>query len=156
MLQRGDYYKVGDPEKEPLEFLTPQTEWVLAEFQAALAELTAAGKHVVLILSSPRGAALDPKSVFDREAMTVQVRGALAPLPRSELAALTAPIDGRLRRIAKAVGASVIDPADWLCSPKLCPSVDELGRPLYKDESHLRASVARERFSAMDGYVYLR
>ncbi|HEV8108764.1 MAG TPA: acyltransferase family protein [Burkholderiales bacterium] len=156
MIQRGDYYRVGDPEQEPLQFLTPQTEWVLQGFQAALAELTAAGKHVVLILSSPRGSVLDPKSVIDREAMTVQVRGALVPLPRSELAALTAPIDGRLRRIAKAVHASVIDPADWLCSPKLCPSVDELGRPLYKDESHLRASVARERFSAIDGYVYLR
>ena len=136
--------------------LRRRTEWVLQGFQAALAELTAAGKHVVLILSSPRGSVLDPKSVIDRDAMTVRVRGALAPLPRSELAALTAPIDGRLRRIAKAVGASVIDPADWLCSPKLCPSADELGRPLYKDESHLRASVARERFSAMDGYVYLR
>jgi len=156
MIQRGDYYRVGDPEQRPLEWLAPQTEWVLQGFQAALAELTAAGKHVVLILSSPRGSALDPKSVIDREGMTVQVRGTLPPLPRQELAALTAPIDGRLRRIAKAVGASVIDPADWLCSPKLCPSVDELGRPLYKDESHLRASVARERFSAIDGYVYLR
>jgi peptidoglycan/LPS O-acetylase OafA/YrhL len=156
MIQRRDYYKVGDPEKKPLDFLTPQSEWVLEGFQAALAELTAAGKHVVLILSSPRGNVLDPKSVIDRGAMTVQVRGALAPLPRRELAALTAPIDGRLRRIAKAVGANVIDPADWLCSPKLCPSADELGRPLYKDKSHLRASVARERFSAMDGYVYLR
>jgi peptidoglycan/LPS O-acetylase OafA/YrhL len=156
MIQRGDYYKVGDPEQRPLEWLTPQTEWVLQGFQAALAELTAAGKHVVLILSSPRGSALDPKSVIDRETMTVQVRGPLAPLPRSELAALTEPIDGRLRRIAAAVGASVVDPTDWLCTPSLCPSADERGRPLYKDESHLRASVARERFRAVDRYLYLR
>jgi len=156
MIQRGDYYKVGDPEQRPLEFLTPQTEWVLQGFQAALAELTAAGKHVVLMLSSPRGSALDPKSVIDREAMTVHVRRPLAPLPRSELAALTAPIDGRLRRIAAAVGASVIDPTEWLCTPLQCPSADVHGRPLYKDESHLRASVARERFNAVDRYVYPR
>jgi hypothetical protein len=88
--------------------------------------------------------------------MTVQVRGPLAPLPRSELAALTAPIDERLRRIAAAVGASVVDPTDWLCTPSLCPSADAYGRPLYRDESHLRASVARERFLAVDRYVYPR
>ena len=156
MLQRGDYYKVGDPEQRPLEWLTPQTEWVLQGFQAELAELTAAGKHVVLMLSSPRGSALDPKSVIDREAMTVHVRRQLAPLPRSELAALTAPIDARLRRIAAAVGASVVDPTEWLCTESLCPSADAYGRPLYRDESHLRASVARERFKAVDIYVYPR
>ena len=155
MLQRG-YYKVGDPEQTPLDLLAPQSEWVLQGFQAALAELTAAGKHVVVILSSPRGAALDPKSVIDREAMTVQVRGALAPLPRSELAALTAPIDERLRRIAAAVGASVIDPTDWFCTALQCPSADASGRPLYKDASHLRASVVRERFKAVDRYVVPR
>jgi len=156
MLQRGDYYKAGDPEQRPLDFLAPQTEWVLQGFQAELAELTAAGKHVVVMLSSPRGAALDPKSVIDREAMKVQVLGPLAPLPRSELAALTAPIDQRLKTIAAAVGASVLDPTEWLCTPSLCPSADAYGRPLYKDESHLRASVARERFKAVDRYVYPR
>jgi len=82
------------------------------------------------------------------------VRGPLPPLLRSELAALTAPIDERLRRIAAAVGASVVDPTEWLCTPALCPSADAYGRPLYKDESHLRASVARERFQAVDRYVY--
>ena len=155
-LNRGDYYKVGDPSQAPLKLLSPEAEWVLEGFEAALAELAAAGKRVVIVLSSPRGSALDPKSVIHRDSMTVQVRGALAPLPRGELAALTTPIDERLKRIAGAVGASVIDPAEWLCTPSLCPSVDERGRPLYRDESHLRASVARERFRAVDPYVYVR
>ncbi len=155
-LHRRDYYRLGDPDQTPLELLTPQIEWVLQGFEAALAELTAAGKRVVLVLSSPRGNALNPKSVVERDGMTVHVRGALAPLPRSELAALTAPIDQRLRRIAAAVGASVVDPTEWLCTASLCPSTDEHGRPLYKDDSHLRASVARERFPAVDRYVYLR
>jgi peptidoglycan/LPS O-acetylase OafA/YrhL len=155
-VNRGDYYKVGDPAQAPLKLLTPETEWVLQGLEAALAELVAAGKQVVLVLSSPRGSALDPKSVIQREGMTVQVRGPLGPVPRSALAALTAPIDERLKRIAATVGASVVDPTEWLCTPSLCPSVDERGRPLYKDASHLRASVARERFLAVDRYVYLR
>jgi SGNH domain-containing protein len=90
------------------------------------------------VLSSPRGSALDPKSVIHRDSRTVQVRDSLAPVPRGGLAALTTPIDERLERIAAAIGASVIDPTAWLCTPSLCPSVDERGRPLYKDESHLR------------------
>lgn len=153
-LNRGDYYRIGDPAQAPLTLLTPQTDWVLQGFEAALAELVAAGKQVVVMLSSPRGSGLDPKSVILRAGITVEIRGPLAPMPRSALAALTGPIDERLRRIAAAVGATVVDPTEWLCTPTLCPSVDEQGRPLYKDESHLRASVARERFLAVDRYVY--
>jgi peptidoglycan/LPS O-acetylase OafA/YrhL len=155
-VSRGDYYKVGDERRRPLELLTPETEWVLRDFEAALAELTAAGKRLVVVLSSPRGSALDPTSVVDRERLMVRVRGTLAQVSRRELAALSGPIDERLRRIAANVGAQVVDPTEWLCTPSHCPSVDERGRPLYKDDSHLRASVARERFLALDKYVFAR
>jgi peptidoglycan/LPS O-acetylase OafA/YrhL len=155
-IHRGDYYRVGDPRATPLKLLTPETEWVLENFAASLRDLVQRGKRVVIVLSSPRGDALDPKSAICRDGMTVQVCAPLTGVPRAKLAALTTPIDERLRRIAAAVGASVIDPADWLCSASHCPSADEGGRPLYKDASHVRASVARERFSAVDSYVYLK
>ena len=153
-LSRGDYYRVGDPAEVPLELLTPETDWVLQGLEAALAGLVASGKRVVIVLSSPRGSALDPKSVIERAGMTVHVRASFGAVRRSDLAALTSPIDERLKRIAATVGASVVDPTEWLCTAALCPSVDERGRPLYKDESHLRASAARERFFAVDRYVY--
>ena len=155
-LSRGDYYRVGDLDARPLTFLTPETEWVMEGFQAALARLVRAGKRVVIVLSSPRGEALDPKSVIERDGMAVRVRGPLTPLPRSELAAITSRIDARLRAIAEAAGASVIDPTDWLCTPSQCPAADEAGRPLYRDATHLRASAARERFGAVDSFVYIR
>jgi hypothetical protein len=50
----------------------------------------------------------------------------------------------------------VIDPTDWLCGAVDCPAADELGRPFYKDATHLRASVARQRFDAVDRFVYLQ
>jgi hypothetical protein len=125
-------------------------------FEAALRDLVAAGKQVVIVLSSPRGDAFDPKSIIERDGLAVAVRGPLPAVPRKEIAALVSPIDERLRRIAVAVGAALIDPADWLCTESVCPSADEHGRPLYKDESHLRASVARERFPAVDRYVYAK
>lgn len=150
-----ELYKTGDESAVPLKLLTPQTEWVLQGFEAALAKLVADGKRVVIVLSSPRGSAFDPKSVVGRDWMTVRVSHGFSPIAKSELRALTTPIDERLRRIATKVGASVIDPTDWLCGPSYCPTADEGGKPLYRDESHIRASVARARIDALDSYIYL-
>jgi peptidoglycan/LPS O-acetylase OafA/YrhL len=153
-VNRPDYYRVGDPAQTPLRMLSPESAWVLKGFEAELKKLTAAGKQVVLVLSSPRGDAFDPKSVIERDGMTVQVREPLGRVARSELVQVTSPVDSRLIAIAAAAGASVIDPTEWLCSAAFCPAADERGRPLYKDGSHLRASVVRERFSAVDKFVF--
>jgi len=154
-VDRPDYYKAGDPAETPLRMLSPESAWVLKGFEARLKKLTAAGKQVVLVLSSPRGDAFDPKSVIQRAGITVHVREPLGRVARSELVQLTSPIDSRLIAIAAAAGASVIDPTEWLCSAAFCPAADERGRPLYKDASHLRASVVRERFSAVDKFVFI-
>ena len=154
-VERADYYKTGNETGAPLKMLAPQTEWVLQGFEAALAQLVAEGKRVVIVLSSPRGSAFDPKSAVGRDWMSVRVSHAFSPMAKSELRALTTPIDERLRRIAAKAGASVIDPTDWLCGPSQCPAADEGGKPLYKDDSHIRASVASARIDALDGYVYL-
>jgi hypothetical protein len=155
-VSRPDYYKAGGEHGAPLKMLTPQTEWVLQGFEAALAKLVAKGKRVVIVLSSPRGSSFDPKSVIERAGMTVRVHGnGFPPMARSELLSITTPVDERLRRIAARAGAIVIDPSDWLCGPSSCPSADDAGKPLYKDDSHIRASVARARIDALDRYVYL-
>jgi peptidoglycan/LPS O-acetylase OafA/YrhL len=145
-LNRADYYRVGDASQAAID---PQAEWVLHGFEERLARLQAAGKHVVLVLSSPRGAAFDPKAAIGREWMHLKINSPFKPAERTRY-----PIDARLREIARRSGATALDPADWLCSGKSCPTADENGRPLYKDESHLRASFAR-RLEALDGYVYL-
>jgi hypothetical protein len=154
-VSRPDYYRIGDESGAPLRMLTPQAEWVLQGLEAAVAKLVAGGKRVVIVLSSPRGSPFDPKSVIDRASMTVRVSHGFLPMAKSELLGVTSPIDERLRRIAAQAGATVIDPSDWLCGASSCPTADEEGRPLYKDESHIRASVARTRISALDRYVYM-
>jgi hypothetical protein len=145
---------VGDPEQKPLKLLTPESEWVLHRFQAALAGLVAAGKKVVIVLSSPRGRALSPVSLVHREGMVLEIHGAPSAIPRAQLSKLTHRIDSRLRRIADAVGAAIVDPTEWLCTATACPSTDERGRPMYKDATHLRASIVRERFFGLDRFVY--
>ena len=145
-VSRPDYYRAGDESQAPID---PGAAWVLKGFEERLARLSAAGKRVVLVLSSPRGAAFDPKAAIDREWTHLRISSPFKPAERTHF-----PIDARLREIAARTGVTTVDPADWLCSASSCPTADAQGRPLYKDESHLRASFART-LEALDGYVYL-
>ena len=145
-LARPDYYRAGDASQASID---PGADWVLKGFEDRLARLTAAGKRVVLVLSSPRGSAFDPKAAIGRGWTNLTINHVFEPTRR-----IQAPIDARLREIAARAGATAVDPADWLCSASSCATADRLGRPLYKDESHLRASFART-LDALDGYVYL-
>jgi peptidoglycan/LPS O-acetylase OafA/YrhL len=145
-LSRPDYYRVGDASQATIDL---RADWVLEGFEQQIGRLTAAGKRVVLVLSSPRGAGFDPKSVIDREWTRLSVSHPFKPEKR-----IPFPIDARLREIAARTGAAVLDPTEWLCGARSCPTADDNGRPLYKDESHLRASFART-LEALDVYVYL-
>ncbi len=154
-VKRGDYYKVGQEDSRPLEPLSPAASWVFERFERELASLVAEGKRVVLVLSSPRGSTFSPKSVIARDWTAVRVLHPYAPVPKSALSSSLRAIDERLKAIAARVGVVVLDPTEWLCGPATCPTADEHGRPLYMDDSHLRASVARARITALDQYVYL-
>jgi hypothetical protein len=152
---RSDYFSTGPNAEGPLKILAPHSAWVLQGFEQALAELRAHGKQVVLVLSSPRGDPLDPKVMLQRRGLLGWEVALSQPIPRSEIDAVRSPIDDRLREIAARVGAVTVDPADSLCSSAACPALDDADRPLFKDLSHIRASVVRERFAALDRFVYL-
>jgi len=139
-----------------LDLLAPGSDWVFRDFEAALASLVAEGKRVVLILSSPRGNAFSPKSVIERDWTGIRISHSLAPVPRSKLREVTGPIDQRLQHLAERAGASIVDPTQWLCQESACPAADADGKPLYKDDSHIRASVARSRLRALDDFLYIR
>ncbi len=152
---RSDYFSAGPNPKGPVNVLAPESAWVLQGFERALAELRDKGKNVVLVLSSPRGDPLDPKVMLQRRGLVGWEVELSEPIPRSAVDAERSPIDDRLRDIAARVGAVTVDPVDSLCSKDECPALDDEERPLFKDLSHIRASVVRERFSALDRFVYL-
>jgi hypothetical protein len=47
----------------------------------------------------------------------------------------------------------VLDPRDIICSSATCPTLDSRGKPLLKDDSHLRSSFVRSHFDAFDRFV---
>ena len=123
------------------------------EAAAAKAEASAARAEARRILD---GARAEAESVIERGWSGVRVSHALAPVPKSKLRQVTGPIDERLRRVAERAGATIVDPTQWLCQDAACPAADADGRPLYKDDSHIRASVARSRLRALDEFIYLQ
>jgi peptidoglycan/LPS O-acetylase OafA/YrhL len=149
---RKDYYKAGEEDGEPLTMLTPQTQWVMDGFESAVAGLVAAGKHVVIVLSSPYGKQFDPREMAQRDGWTFRVH-LPAPVSRQEIDSDSAYIDDRLIEIARRTGASVLDPLDSICDSHVCPTLDARGKPLLKDDSHLRSSYVRSNFTAFDHLV---
>jgi hypothetical protein len=155
-ISRTDYYKAGDElTGPPLNLRTSDTRWVLDGFEAELKRLADAGKKIVIVLCSPRGREFNPRAMVKKRGMDFEV--VIDPsVPRSTVAAANAFSDERLRAMAVRLGATLVDPLDKLCSDTECPTVDPDGSPLFMDESHLRASVVRQRFDALDRFVYLR
>jgi peptidoglycan/LPS O-acetylase OafA/YrhL len=152
-LLRDDQYKVTDVRRAALVLPGPDAEWALHELETAVAGLVAAGKRVVIVLSSPRSERFDPTRMAERVGLGFEVHVS-APVPRSEVISETAYMDDRLKEIAARTRAETIDPVDFICDARVCPTVDEKGKPLYKDDSHLRPAVVRERFTAFDRLVY--
>jgi hypothetical protein len=135
--------------------LTPGTQWVMDGFESAVAGLVAAGKQVVIVLSSPYGKQFDPREMAQRDGWGFRVR-LPGPVSRQAVDADSAFIDDRLREIAQRAHASVLDPRDTICSTAACPTLDSRGKPLLKDDSHLRSSFVRSHFDAFDRFVVLR
>jgi len=152
-VTRTDYYKVGDESGAPLVLLTPKTQWVMEGFEHEVKDLVAHGKQVVILLSSPRNEDLDPKRLLYRDGLTWRERE-VPKVPLQVVDAESAQVDAVVRGIAERTGASLLDPSDWLCGKQYCPPVDERGRPIYVDGSHVRASIMRERIDALDRFVY--
>lgn len=148
----GEHYRYtkarrGETADEIGEALYAEIEWLLRDLRAR-------GKTVYLLLPIPMGVALDPARMISRRPSLESFPVAFtfskpAGIPEDADAATTA-LRNRLRAVAAASGAKIIDPYDVLCPHRLCRAFDDHGEPVYKDESHLRAAFVREQASFID------
>ena len=131
-------------ERRPLK---PFAEPALNNLRLMIGRLIRSGKHVYLILNIPVGAGLDPR------ARAYWYGKAPAPLNRSEVETALEPINSKLREIADEVGANVINPISYLCSPTQCPAVSDDGMSMYRDLWHLRPLYVRDKVTFLDGIL---
>lgn len=125
------------------------------ELERLLTALKHSGKTLYFIANTPRSEQFDPLQI----AKPIRMEALLNEASKKTNAALDRRIPMRdkgaheaLRALAAKVGATMIDPFDYLCNKVDCPYLIQ-GVPLYLDGIHIRASVAQERAVFLDGLL---
>jgi peptidoglycan/LPS O-acetylase OafA/YrhL len=152
LLTYHDYYRPGAEGAPPLDVLAPENAWVFDGFEESLARLRQLHKRLIVLTSSPRGNDFDPYQMVERRSLVPRARS-VAPISRAALASSFSPIDDRIRAAAEKAGAEILDPMDWFCDGPVCRPQDSAGDPISTDGIHIRASVVRERASALDQFI---
>jgi peptidoglycan/LPS O-acetylase OafA/YrhL len=110
------------------------------------------GKEVYVVLNIPGGPEFDPKHMLKRNLRTTEniLSVGEGGAKRGDLDDRYLLIQEDIRRAVASEGAHVIAPMDFLCTKEFCPSLDEVGKPIYKDSSHLRPEYVRRSVGYID------
>jgi peptidoglycan/LPS O-acetylase OafA/YrhL len=126
------------------------TDGVLYDLRQLVSDFISDGKRVFIVLNIPRGDDFDPRQMIRRTLQPPGFKIDIHSESREEIEKIVGPTGATLRRIAAQLGASVIDPVEFLCNERVCPAVTANGEPMYKDGSHLRASYVRDNVRFLD------
>jgi hypothetical protein len=127
---------------------SPTKESVLKAFGKMIAGLVAQGKQVTIVLSIPVGRELEPKRLYRRHFFSPSEDKGLVLTKEAFLKAY-GPLLDEIAAVAKANGASVINPVDFLTKEGVCIVEDENG-PIHYDFGHLRSSFVRDKVKYLD------
>jgi peptidoglycan/LPS O-acetylase OafA/YrhL len=142
-----DTDRVGNPGP-----MVAGTDRALDNIRRMVAELTRQNKRVYLVLQSPLDPGFHPRQMISRSlagGFGLDVRAA----PRADMERTFEPFVSKLRAIAAANGAALIDPVAGLCDAASCPAVTPQNAPIYRDAFHLRKDFIREHALFIDQTV---
>lgn len=121
-----------------------------AGFRGELQELRDKGSEFVVIGPTPWNDWNIPMELLKREFWGTGT-GDIAYIDRPQFEAVASPVKARLAALAKSLGATYIDPAEFLCDKAGCPTLDNEGQSLFMDQTHYRAAaVTTSRFRFLD------
>jgi peptidoglycan/LPS O-acetylase OafA/YrhL len=126
-------------------------EKALEAFGSMIRGLVDSGKPVTVVLDIPFGENFDPKGLLGRDFLGRCRLISEAPL-RDDYLRKSGPIRDRIAAVARAGGATVIDPLGFLCDGDRCLIMDGDG-PVRFDQGHLRPGFVREKASWIDGAI---
>ena len=140
-------------ERLPLTVDGPETDRAFAMLAQEFRRLSDSGKRVYVVLDNPVDSAFDPASMLRSRLPGFRATEPLTSVPRSRVVERSRVVNARLMEAARIGGATVIDPVDFLCGPTACPTVSNQGKPIYRDNNHMRASFVRERATYIDSVL---
>jgi peptidoglycan/LPS O-acetylase OafA/YrhL len=136
-------------ERKP-EAYYPLLDAALADLRARLLELKDRGTGTVILWTMPWGPWNVPSELAKRKYLGLDPAD-VEYVDRVDFETKAAPLKSRLRELAAAVGGKFIDPLDFLCDGRWCPTVDKDGVPYYSDDQHIRATfIKTARFQFLD------
>lgn len=120
----------------------------LQAFGNLVGELTAKGKKVTVVLNIPIGEELNPRRLYRRHFFAPSEDKQLV-LTKEAFLQTSAPLMDAIAAVAKANGASVINPVDYLTKDGICIAEDEQG-PIHHDACHLRGGFVAKKVKYLD------
>ena len=99
-----------------------------------ISELKRKSNNVYYILPTPYGSEFDPSESIKRIVSNEELKVHSVEKYREKYKHLYVYID----EIVKRTGMKIIDPLTYLCDEGICKTMDESGKPYYKDSIHLR------------------
>jgi len=141
---RNPIYRVAGNSRIPLTIESPDANEIFDAFQRNLQTLREAGKKVYIILPNPTSPIFNPASMLPSRIHSSHVVKGPAYISKTAFAAAVRPVVDKLRTIADATGARLVDPTDYFCEADVCPTVTPDGTPLYSDSNHIRPFYVRE------------
>jgi len=148
-LESQGYLYHGDPLSHP----EAQVK-ALAAFSKMIRELVDSGKPVSVVLNIPFGAPFDPNGLISRDFLG-RCRQTVNPPLKSDYLKQEGPIREQIASAARAAGAKVEDPLDFLCDSDQCKILDA-GAPIRFDHGHLRPGFVREKAVWIDDSFLLQ
>jgi hypothetical protein len=124
---------------------------VLAAFGSMINNIKRNKKTVIVVLSTPNGEPLNPKSFYKRKFFNAPNKTTLKQTA-ADFLNKNGDILHKLTRVARENGAEVIDPMDYLCTNGVCISENEDG-PIRYDGNHLRPGYVRDHVKYLDQTV---
>jgi SGNH domain (fused to AT3 domains) len=142
-------------EREPSSYYR-QLDGALCDLRSRLLELKDRGAEIIILWTTPWGRWNVPSELAKRKFMGLDTRD-IEYIDRVEFENNAAPIKGRLMDLASAIGGRFVDPLEFLCDGRRCPTVDQDGVPYFIDDQHIRASmITTARFRFLDDAAGIR
>jgi peptidoglycan/LPS O-acetylase OafA/YrhL len=123
---------------------------IFSTFSKRLAILVAAGKRVYLVLPIPKGPQMDPQEMVDLRARLSGVPKHVPPLLTADFLKRYEYVIGLLRTTGMSAGATILDPTPDVCSQGICAATTADGRPISKDDAHLRPFFVEQHLHFLD------
>lgn len=136
-------------EPEPTRYFE-QLDATLAKFAARLLEFRKRGIEIVIVSATPFGEWDVPSELLKRQFLGIDTKD-IDYIDRAQFETYIAPLKERLMSLASSIGATFVDPLDFLCQDGRCGTIDENAVPYYRDREHFRAGAVRAgRFGFLD------